>query len=205
MTELMAGPPFAGVRNVVLCDERPAVSRAISERVTGLPEAVQITCVTDAFGLADAYIEQRPDLVLVSVRRGRTTGLEATALLLGLHPSAVVIAYGSAPDVEPMAVAVARGARGLMVWDPVSSTGTGVPAVASLPTEQNGRVVASLTERELQVLRGMSGGRSNGEIGRELYLSEDTIKTHARRLFGKLGARDRAHAVLLGLRHNLLT
>ena len=67
------------------------------------------------------------------------------------------------------------------------------------------RRTCGLTERELQVLRGMSGGRSNGEIGRELYLSEDTIKTHARRLFGKLGARDRAHAVLLGLRHNLLT
>jgi DNA-binding NarL/FixJ family response regulator len=108
----------------------------------------------------------------------------------------------------------------LLGQPPGRASRTGVPAagvaasqcsqrhqvsLASLPTEQNGRVVASLTERELQVLRGMSGGRSNGEIGRELYLSEDTIKTHARRLFGKLGARDRAHAVLLGLRHNLLT
>lgn len=54
-----------------------------------------------------------------------------------------------------------------------------------------------LTERELQVLNGMSRGQSNGQIGRDLYLSEDTIKTHARRLFAKLGARDRAHAVHL--------
>ena len=66
------------------------------------------------------------------------------------------------------------------------------------------QMLASI-KRELQVLRGMSAGRSNGEIGRELFLSEDTIKTHARRLFVKLGARDRAHAVLLVLRHNLLT
>ena len=46
----------------------------------------------------------------------------------------------------------------------------------------------------------MSPGRSNAEIGRELYLSEDTVKTHARRLFRKLGASDRAHAVAMGFR-----
>jgi len=57
-----------------------------------------------------------------------------------------------------------------------------------------------LTERELQVLRGMSRGRSNGQIGRELFLSEDTVKTHARRLFRKLEVSDRAQAVALGFR-----
>lgn len=46
----------------------------------------------------------------------------------------------------------------------------------------------TLTAREIQVLEGMSHGRSNAEIGRELFLSEDTVKTHARRLFKKLGA-----------------
>ena len=46
----------------------------------------------------------------------------------------------------------------------------------------------------------MSQGKSNGQIGRELYLSEDTVKTHARRLFRKLGVRDRAQAVAHGFR-----
>jgi DNA-binding NarL/FixJ family response regulator len=63
----------------------------------------------------------------------------------------------------------------------------------------------SLTERELQVLRGMSEGKSNAEIGRELYVSEDTVKTHARRLFRKLGARDRAHAVASAFRAGLVS
>jgi DNA-binding NarL/FixJ family response regulator len=61
-----------------------------------------------------------------------------------------------------------------------------------------------LTERELQVLRGMADGKSNAEIGRELFVSEDTVKTHARRLFRKLGARDRAHAVAAGFRAGLV-
>jgi DNA-binding NarL/FixJ family response regulator len=63
----------------------------------------------------------------------------------------------------------------------------------------------ALTERELQVLRGMADGKSNAEIGRELFVSEDTVKTHARRLFRKLGARDRAHAVASGFRAGLVS
>ena len=61
-----------------------------------------------------------------------------------------------------------------------------------------------LTERERQVLDGMSRGKTNNEIGRELFLSEDTVKTHARRLFRKLGVNDRAQAVALGFRSGLV-
>ncbi|WP_243420568.1 response regulator transcription factor, partial [Micromonospora globispora] len=69
---------------------------------------------------------------------------------------------------------------------------------------RNGRASIGLTERELQVLLGMAEGKSNAEIGRELFVSEDTVKTHARRLFRKLGARDRAHAVAAGFRAGLV-
>ncbi|WBB79238.1 response regulator transcription factor [Micromonospora sp. WMMD882] len=69
---------------------------------------------------------------------------------------------------------------------------------------RGGRGGVGLTERELQVLLGMAEGKSNAEIGRELFVSEDTVKTHARRLFRKLGARDRAHAVAAGFRAGLV-
>ncbi|SCG56526.1 helix-turn-helix transcriptional regulator [Micromonospora inositola] len=69
---------------------------------------------------------------------------------------------------------------------------------------RTGRNPVGLTERELQVLLGMAEGKSNAEIGRELFVSEDTVKTHARRLFRKLGARDRAHAVAAGFRAGLV-
>jgi len=62
----------------------------------------------------------------------------------------------------------------------------------------------ALSMREMQVLTGMSQGKSNAQIGRELYLSEDTIKTHARRLFRKLGAKDRAEAVATGFRRGMM-
>ena len=63
----------------------------------------------------------------------------------------------------------------------------------------------ALSAREMQVLTGMSQGKSNAQIGRELYLSEDTIKTHARRLFRKLGAKDRAEAVATGFRRGMMS
>jgi DNA-binding NarL/FixJ family response regulator len=81
-----------------------------------------------------------------------------------------------------------------MVWPGNDGRADGAPAGRRL----------TLTERELQVLRGMADGKSNAEIGRELFVSEDTVKTHARRLFRKLGARDRAHAVAAGFRAGLV-
>ena len=79
-------------------------------------------------------------------------------------------------------------------------TGVGTPGTATVEGVRR----LALTERELQVLRGMADGKSNAEIGRELFVSEDTVKTHARRLFRKLGARDRAHAVAAAFRAGLV-
>ncbi|WP_166509673.1 response regulator transcription factor [Blastococcus sp. TF02-8] len=83
------------------------------------------------------------------------------------------------------------------------------PLAGSAPTTVRSTVreatpSPALSMREMQVLTGMSQGKSNAQIGRELYLSEDTIKTHARRLFRKLGAKDRAEAVALGFRRGIM-
>ncbi|MBO3733833.1 response regulator transcription factor [Glycomyces sp. NEAU-S30] len=74
----------------------------------------------------------------------------------------------------------------------------------TVPRQRSTLQGMKLTERELQVLRGMSEGKSNAEIGRDLFVSEDTVKTHARRMFRKLGARDRAHAVAEAFRSGLV-
>ena len=78
--------------------------------------------------------------------------------------------------------------------------------VTKNPQPKNRRTVApeKLTDREQQVLVGRSDGKTNGEIGKDYFLSEDTVKTHARRLFRKLGVRDRAAAVTVGFRMGLL-
>jgi DNA-binding NarL/FixJ family response regulator len=92
--------------------------------------------------------------------------------------------------------------------DSPARTGTAVLTVPHQPVEavaEPPRRRIELTGRELQVLKGMADGKSNAEIGRDLYVSEDTVKTHARRLFRKLGARDRAHAVASAFRAGLVS
>ncbi|MBN1093928.1 response regulator transcription factor [Blastococcus sp. TML/M2B] len=91
-----------------------------------------------------------------------------------------------------------------------SSWSGAAPLAGSAPTTVRSTVrdaapAAALSMREMQVLTGMSQGKSNAQIGRELYLSEDTIKTHARRLFRKLGAKDRAEAVAIGFRRGVMS
>ncbi|GGJ99218.1 hypothetical protein GCM10010123_31440 [Pilimelia anulata] len=119
-------------------------------------------------------------------------GARAAGAELVADPAGVRVPGSPVPsqrDFGDPAEAARMAARGI---DP--GYGAGLPAAR--------RVV--LTEREMQVLRGMADGKSNAEIGRELFVSEDTVKTHARRLFRKLGARDRAHAVAAGFRAGLV-
>jgi two-component system nitrate/nitrite response regulator NarL len=65
-------------------------------------------------------------------------------------------------------------------------------------------VDSGLTDRQLQVLEGMAAGLTNQQIADDLDLSEDTVKTHARHLFAKTGAADRANAVAIGFRNRWL-
>ena len=81
---------------------------------------------------------------------------------------------------------------------------TAQATIVAEPSTSRRPAAGELTRRELEVLSGMSHGRSNAQIGAELFLSEDTVKTHARRLFRKLGAADRAQAVAIGLRSGLI-
>ena len=125
-------------------------------------------------------------------QNGISVGAPNAAAVPAMLPSSPMVPSqrGDAP-IDP-----ATG-RPMVAW-PGNEAGVGV--AEAQPTGRR----LTLTERELQVLRGMADGKSNAEIGRELFVSEDTVKTHARRLFRKLGARDRAHAVAAGFRAGLV-
>ncbi|GAA2520156.1 response regulator transcription factor [Pilimelia columellifera] len=163
--------------------------------------------------------------VLLLGMPSRTVGSAAGAPLpatTAMRSANAPTRFGAPPGRRPGLAGDPRAAGSAeMLADPASRGGMPVPAqrgdfadpaeaarAARLPGDPNygippvRRVV--LTEREMQVLRGMADGKSNAEIGRELFVSEDTVKTHARRLFRKLGARDRAHAVAAGFRAGLV-
>ena len=194
--------------SVLICDER----RSARERLTRLAEAVPAATSIDSVGSGDEllleYRRRRADVVLIGTQRALSGGIEAGRRLLSLDPSATVIIFGAPDDAGGIAAAMACGVRSYLRWDcscPVllSTLAESLTHLPAHPAAQH-RPPKELTERERQVLHLMSCGQSNKEIGAMLFLSEDTVKTHARRLFRKLEASDRAHAVAVGFRLGLV-
>jgi DNA-binding NarL/FixJ family response regulator len=197
------------VTTVLICDDRRSIREGLTRVISAVPRVSRIDCVAHGDELLARFARQAVDIVLVGTQRAVPNGVEATRRLVSAHPQANVIVFGAPDDAGSVVAAIAGGARGYLRWDASrpelvaalahTLASTSVPA-ARHPSDPG----VNLTERELQVLRGMSQGMRNGEIGRELFLSEDTVKTHARRLFRKLGATDRAHAVAIAIRRGLV-
>ena len=101
--------------------------------------------------------------------------------------------------------ALEAAASGQAVLDPAVQAR--LVDVATLPgtAEAGGPLPDGLTEREAEVLRLIAAGRSNAEIGKDLFVSEATVKTHVNRIFAKTGSRDRSQAVAYAHRRGLVS
>jgi DNA-binding NarL/FixJ family response regulator len=201
------------VTTVLVCDDSPLAREALRRAVATVPGVERVHVASSGEESLARFAVDRPDLVLLDVRMPGIGGVEAARRMLAVSPQTGVIMMTMAEDVEGVARAVNAGARGYLVKDAsreelVAIVTQALADAASRAVPVQGAVpeagLPALTERELQVLRGMSRGRSNAEIGKELYLSEDTVKTHARRLFRKIGAADRAQAAAKGFRFGLV-
>ena len=186
---------------IVVCHPSPAIRSLLRSQISTVAEGQRVTTAVSLEDLRTRISAEKPALIFVP--------LEQAAELAASLPSETVVAITlpqpRRADVDSVRIAASAGVRGFLRTD--ASNGQVAALVkeglALAPTTD---AIASklLTKREVEVLTGMARGRSNSEIGRELFLSEDTIKTHARRLFRKLGANDRAQAVAVGFRLGLL-
>jgi DNA-binding NarL/FixJ family response regulator len=204
----------AVMTSVLVCDDSPLAREALRRAVATVPGVERVTTAANGEEVLRRWGADRSDLILMDVRMPGLGGVETVRRLLSADPGARIIMLTVAEDLDGVALAVAAGARGYLHKDASRAElrATVTQALADptwrlaprrLRSAEMG-AAPTLTAREIQVLEGMSHGRSNAEIGRELFLSEDTVKTHARRLFKKLGASDRAHAVALGFRWGLV-
>jgi DNA-binding NarL/FixJ family response regulator len=207
------------VTTVLICDDHRIVREGLRQFVEDVPGVDHVVTAASGEEALARFAAEHPDLVLMDVSMPGLGGLEATRRLIAAHPGANVVMLTAQEDRDHVAAAVTAGARGYLVKDvsreelcaavahALAGRDLVEPSVRRALTERASREdrASQLTERELQVLTGMSQGKSNAEIGRELFLSEDTVKTHARRLFRKMGVTDRAQAVASGFRRGLVT
>ena len=171
-----------------------------------------------------------PHVVLMDVRMPVMDGIEATRqLVMGANGGMARVLILTTFDLDDYVYAALRaGASGFMLKDApaqelinavrVIAAGDALlaPSVTRLLIEEISRRPAvdaaavapglgELTERELEVLRWMARGKSNGEIAAQLYLGEATVKTHVGRVLTTLGLRDRVQAVVLAYECGLVT
>jgi DNA-binding NarL/FixJ family response regulator len=188
---------------VIVCHGSAGVRDRIVTAAHGVPSLAPARAAATAEELVALVRRTSPALVLLDAHLPGVGPIEALRRMRALGNDTTVIMLAGAGDEITLDRAIALGAA-----VPQQSRGSAAPrpvAPAPRTDSRRGAAPGELTRRELEVLSGMSHGRSNAQIGAELFLSEDTVKTHARRLFRKLGAADRAQAVAIGLRAGLIS
>jgi DNA-binding NarL/FixJ family response regulator len=159
----------------------------------------------------------RPDVVLMDLQMPDLDGPGAIATLREQAPEVrvlVLTTYGTDADITR---AVDAGATGYLLKDaPREQLFGAIRAAArgesvlspSVATRVLGRMRApaeeALSARELEILQAVARGLSNKDIGRQLYVSEATVKTHLLRVFSKLGVDDRTAAVTVALERGII-
>jgi DNA-binding NarL/FixJ family response regulator len=169
----------------------------------------------------------RPDVVLMDVRMPTLDGIAATAQLRSLDDPLQVLVLTTFGEDAVLWGAIEAGAAGFVLKDSSAEqlleaaravAGGGAwfdPGVAPRLLERYRQIVApaardaarldELTAREHDVLRLMARGATNAEIAATLFVAEATVKTHVGSIFGKLGVRDRAAAIVFAYDHGVVT
>jgi DNA-binding NarL/FixJ family response regulator len=147
----------------------------------------------------------------------RLSGLELTRRLERVAPKTAVVLYTAYGDRALITEAIDAGVRGFVLKEaPLSDLVRAVELVASggtyvdpvlagvLATAEVTGKLPALTQREREVLRLLADGLTNEQIGKSLFISPETVRTHVRKAMGKLDADTRTQAVATALRQSLI-
>jgi len=209
-----------GLISVVVVDDHPFFRDGV---VRGLVQSGRIRVVGEAGNGAEGLAliaELNPDVAVVDYQMPKMDGLAVVHAATRDHLATRLLLLSAATDGSTVYAALEAGAAGYISKD--ASRGEIVEAVADVaagrtvvPAGLAGGLVDEirlrrtsndpiLSAREREVLAGFARGLSIPQIADELFLGASTVKTHAQRLYEKLGVSDRAAAVAEGMRHHFL-
>ena len=162
----------------------------------------------------DSFRHLRPDVTLMDLRMPDMSGIEAVIAIRAEFPHARIIVLTTYAGDAQAAAALKAGACGYLLKnlvrkeliETIRAVHCGkrrVPAEIAMEIAEH---VAddALSEREIEVLKRVAGGKSNKVTAAELHIAEGTVKTHMKSILTKLDASDRTHAVMIALKRGIL-
>jgi DNA-binding NarL/FixJ family response regulator len=208
---------------VLVADDQSMVRAGFRMLLGGEPDIEVVAEASNGLEAVEKAARYSPTVVLMDIRMPELDGLEATRQILGADGDARVIVLTTFDLDEYVYEALRAGASGFVLKDDppeqliaairIVAAGEALlsPGITKRVIKQFARVgrpapprqVDELTERELDVFRLIARGLSNAEIGRELYISDTTVKTHITHILQKLNLRDRVQAVVLAYQAGL--
>jgi DNA-binding NarL/FixJ family response regulator len=205
--------------NIVLIDDDPIVSRALSIILQTDPEIHVSGIGTDGDEALALYRTHVPDVLLMDIRMQRMTGLVAGEQVLREYPDARVLFLTTFSDDDYIIKALRIGARGYLLKDKFDSI---VPAIKAVVAGQSvfgedivsrfslmssdkqksiSPLVSSLTEKEVEIMKHLGNGLSNKEISEALYISEGTVRNAISLLLDKLSLKSRTQLAIFFLKN----
>ncbi|MEL7208033.1 MAG: response regulator transcription factor [Actinomycetota bacterium] len=227
MTDDLGPPEHGEPIRVVLVDDDALLRAGLRMIIEQSHDMVVVGEADDGDLVAGIVDRERPDVVLMDIRMPGMNGIEATRRLVATRSAARVIMLTTFEMEEYVFGALRAGASGfLLKRTRPEDLLAGIRSVAAgdglLSPSVTRRLIEAftadapsaatrdprldeLTDREREVLVKMAGGLNNDEIAAELYIAQNTVKTHVKRVLGKLGARDRVQAVVAAYEGGLMT
>jgi DNA-binding NarL/FixJ family response regulator len=212
------------VIRVLVADDQSMV-RAGFRMLLGGEEDIEVVAeAANGLEAVDKAARFDASVVLMDIRMPELDGLEATRRILAADAAARVLILTTFDLDEYVYEALRAGASGFVLKDdPPEQLIAAIHTVAAgdallspaitkrvikqfvrIPRPEPSKELEELTARELEILRLIAAGLSNAEIGRELFIGETTVKTHATHIFQKLKLRDRVQAVVFAYQTGLL-
>jgi len=208
---------------VLVADDQSMVRAGFRMLLSGEADIEVVAEASNGLEAVDKAARFRPTVVLMDIRMPELDGLQATRRILAADDTARILILTTFDLDEYVYEALRAGASGFVLKDDppeqllaairIVAAGEALlsPSITRRVIKQFTRVpqhappsqVEDLTERELEVFRLIARGLSNAEIGRELYISDTTVKTHITHILQKLDLRDRVQAVVLAYQTGL--
>jgi DNA-binding NarL/FixJ family response regulator len=206
------------MKTMVVCVPTLKAAEMIETGTNTIGPVLAVRTVDCAPALFVELGQRAVEVALVDFALAAPNPIRFTQVVRARFPRTGLVLCG-ATDNRTAAAVVAAGARGVLQAPSgkakellvgfaqavmnAYTISAGIPD--AVPRQRSVNASVGLSERELQVLWGMSEGMSNVQIGCNLHVSEDTVKTHAKNMYRKLEVRDRAHAVAKAFRLKLIT